>query len=248
MLEQYRKDFPAEEKDLLPDSESSIGKRKLLFILSGAVMALAFFLFLMGMFRSDEDSLAVKDGRSDIATKESVLALEEKLQTMTSRLEKLEQMQLAQAQPVHTAVYTDLAKAQPTQATTNDQIPNNQITAQAPLQSAEEAIAMTNQALHQFINKEVAAHTPAPVVVTAPKKTAVVAKAKKVKEKVQLAVSPQSPLYIVQKGDTLSKISQRYFGTPNRWKAIYDANRDRIANINQLKVGTKIVIPQEAKQ
>ena len=67
MLEQYRKDFPIEDKDLLPDSESSMGKKKLLLILSGAAFALLFFLFLMGLFRNDEDTI-VQNRKSEISS------------------------------------------------------------------------------------------------------------------------------------------------------------------------------------
>jgi LysM repeat protein len=55
-------------------------------------------------------------------------------------------------------------------------------------------------------------------------------------------------VYTVQRGDTLSKISLRYFGTTKRWKDIYNANKDKISNINQLKVGTQLTIPEDTKK
>jgi len=51
--------------------------------------------------------------------------------------------------------------------------------------------------------------------------------------------------YIVRKGDTLSKISKNFYGTPNRWQTIYDANRNRIPNMNNLRVGTVLIIPPQ---
>jgi tetratricopeptide (TPR) repeat protein len=49
--------------------------------------------------------------------------------------------------------------------------------------------------------------------------------------------------YKVQSGDTLSRISERFYGTPSRWADIYQANRDRLASENALRVGQEIRIP-----
>jgi nucleoid-associated protein YgaU len=49
--------------------------------------------------------------------------------------------------------------------------------------------------------------------------------------------------YIVRKGDTLSKISKRYYGTSNKWYRIYEANRDVLENPDMLKPGLKLHIP-----
>jgi nucleoid-associated protein YgaU len=49
--------------------------------------------------------------------------------------------------------------------------------------------------------------------------------------------------YIVRKGDTLSKISKRYYGTANKWQKIFEANRDLLDNPNMLKPGMKLHIP-----
>jgi len=49
--------------------------------------------------------------------------------------------------------------------------------------------------------------------------------------------------YTVQSGDTLSSISRKVYGTPSRWIDIYQANRDRLANENALKVGQELRIP-----
>jgi LysM repeat protein len=57
--------------------------------------------------------------------------------------------------------------------------------------------------------------------------------------------SPQAApnLHRVEAGDTLSSISRRYYGTPNRWMEIFEANRDRMASPNSLRVGMEIRIP-----
>lgn len=50
--------------------------------------------------------------------------------------------------------------------------------------------------------------------------------------------------YVVRRGDTLSKISRIYYGTPNKWYKIYEANRDVLDNPDMLKPGSKLRIPQ----
>lgn len=64
------------------------------------------------------------------------------------------------------------------------------------------------------------------------------------------ATAPQTPSpisaprsYTVQSGDTLSTISNRFYGTPSRWIDIYQANRDRLSSENALRVGQEIRIP-----
>ncbi len=51
--------------------------------------------------------------------------------------------------------------------------------------------------------------------------------------------------HVVQKGETLSEISRLYFGTPNRWREILDANRDRVESDRTLRYGAKLRIPSQ---
>ncbi|MCK6448209.1 MAG: LysM peptidoglycan-binding domain-containing protein [Planctomycetes bacterium] len=50
--------------------------------------------------------------------------------------------------------------------------------------------------------------------------------------------------YTVAKGDVLSTISQKVYGTSKKWQKIYDANRDVLKDPNALKVGMKLRIPE----
>lgn len=50
-------------------------------------------------------------------------------------------------------------------------------------------------------------------------------------------------LHFVKSGESLSQISQRYYGTTNRWGEIADANAHLIADVNKIPVGTPLVIP-----
>lgn len=49
--------------------------------------------------------------------------------------------------------------------------------------------------------------------------------------------------HVVQPGDTLSKLSQKYYGTRARWKDILQANRATMKSENDLHVGQQLVIP-----
>lgn len=50
-------------------------------------------------------------------------------------------------------------------------------------------------------------------------------------------------IYIVQRGDTLGKISIRFYGTSARYMDIYEANRDRLASPSSIEVGQELIIP-----
>ena len=49
--------------------------------------------------------------------------------------------------------------------------------------------------------------------------------------------------YTVRSGDSLSKISERYYGTSADWRWIYEANRSKIRNPNEIYVGERLTIP-----
>lgn len=49
--------------------------------------------------------------------------------------------------------------------------------------------------------------------------------------------------HVVQPGDTLSRIAQRYYGNGRRWSDILAANKAVIPNPDRLAIGTTLVIP-----
>ena len=49
--------------------------------------------------------------------------------------------------------------------------------------------------------------------------------------------------YVVVKGDTLSKIAERYYGDPSLYRKIFEANRDVIKNPDLIQIGWKLRIP-----
>ncbi|MGD9781109.1 MAG: LysM peptidoglycan-binding domain-containing protein [Kiritimatiellia bacterium] len=54
---------------------------------------------------------------------------------------------------------------------------------------------------------------------------------------------PAGQVHVVQPGETLGTIASRYYGTPSKWTILFDANRDRIAGANNVRVGTRLEIP-----
>lgn len=55
----------------------------------------------------------------------------------------------------------------------------------------------------------------------------------------------QKEYYVVQKGDTLQKISEKFFGTTKKWKSIYNANRHILKTPDRIRPGQKLVIPKK---
>lgn len=51
--------------------------------------------------------------------------------------------------------------------------------------------------------------------------------------------------YTVVKGDSLSKIAKREYGSANRWRAIFEANRDQLDDPDLIKPGQVLKIPAD---
>ena len=50
--------------------------------------------------------------------------------------------------------------------------------------------------------------------------------------------------YTVEPGDTLSSIAERFLGDPDRWRAIFQANRDQIEDPDRIFPGQILRVPQ----
>ena len=50
--------------------------------------------------------------------------------------------------------------------------------------------------------------------------------------------------YIVQPGDTLSKISKDVYGDPNQYMRIFNANRDKLQDPDTIQAGQQLLIPK----
>ncbi len=63
-----------------------------------------------------------------------------------------------------------------------------------------------------------------------------------------VALNPSEPTaagrtHLVQKGDTLYSLAQRYYGNRSEWQRIFQANRHALASKDQLKIGQQLLIP-----
>jgi nucleoid-associated protein YgaU len=57
------------------------------------------------------------------------------------------------------------------------------------------------------------------------------------------ADNPYTQTYVVQSGDTLSKIAQKYYGDASLYTKIFQANRDQLSDPNRISPGQKLRIP-----
>ncbi len=215
MLDQYRQDLNS-DNDHLGEGRFQTSRRKVVFTLAGAALALLFFLFIIGAFRSEEEIASEK---------ETTVAVASELVDLQARVEKLEQLVGANV------LMTKLPTQEVPQATNTDKliIAANDNTMDSTMDS--NMVSDMNHDPMAAYQQQDAQTMPAP------------AETRDVPPPAPQKAAPKS--YVIQKGDTLSKISQKFYGTTKKWKMIYEANRDRINNINNLKVGAQIVIPQD---
>jgi len=61
--------------------------------------------------------------------------------------------------------------------------------------------------------------------------------------KVEGSTEQTQRIHIVQKGDTLSSISAKYYGSAKQWRKIVAANKSNLPDPNHLTPGSKLVIP-----
>jgi nucleoid-associated protein YgaU len=51
-------------------------------------------------------------------------------------------------------------------------------------------------------------------------------------------------IHVVVKGETLSEISYKYYGTSAGWQKIFEANRTFMKDEKNLRPGTRLIIPE----
>ena len=57
------------------------------------------------------------------------------------------------------------------------------------------------------------------------------------------AETPQAKTHTVTKGECLTVIAKKELGDGNRWKEIYNLNRDKISNPNKIQIGWVLTLP-----
>nr|WKN38222.1 LysM peptidoglycan-binding domain-containing protein [Tunicatimonas sp. TK19036] len=50
--------------------------------------------------------------------------------------------------------------------------------------------------------------------------------------------------HVVQDGESLSKIAEKYYNDANRWQVIHDANQEEIENPDLIHPGQRLYIPE----
>lgn len=58
--------------------------------------------------------------------------------------------------------------------------------------------------------------------------------------------APESQWYTVVSGDNLSKISKQFYGTPNKYPQIFEANKPMLTNPDKIYPGQLLRIPPDA--
>jgi nucleoid-associated protein YgaU len=205
------------------------------------------------LLEKDRDALAASGNKATEAVSAERNALSAQVATLTNEVTQLRAAATAQSEALNqaaaltaekdslqqrltaaearaNAAATDAARANEAVAAlqrasaqnTNDLNATRALAQQ--LQGANSVLATENYQLKTMLSRTVTPTgpaTPAPVV----------------------AAAPAGRTHVVANGDSLSRISQRYYGASNRWQEIYNANRDKIGNDGVLRVGTELRIP-----
>ena len=58
--------------------------------------------------------------------------------------------------------------------------------------------------------------------------------------------APESSMYVVVSGDNLSKISKQFYGTPNKYPLIFEANKPMLSDPDKIYPGQVLRIPPAA--
>lgn len=130
----------------------------------------------------------------------------------------------------------DLAEKVSQLQESNNRLRQDLANARGRARRAEEELARVSNALEDARRAEAEGRQVAPIVIQTPSPQ----RSDTAEEEVP-ADTPST--YVVRPGDTLSRISQRVYGTPGRWTEIFEANRDRLPSPNALQVGQELVIP-----
>ena len=58
--------------------------------------------------------------------------------------------------------------------------------------------------------------------------------------------APESQMYVVVSGDNLSKVSKQFYGTPNKYTQIFEANKPMLTHPDKIYPGQVLRIPADA--
>ncbi|MFL7792798.1 MAG: LysM peptidoglycan-binding domain-containing protein [Anaerolineae bacterium] len=63
------------------------------------------------------------------------------------------------------------------------------------------------------------------------------------KKMAEMTAKKQAKTYVVQPGDSLSKIAKELLGDAARWSEIFELNKDQIKDPNLIQVGQELRLP-----
>lgn len=203
--------------------DSLQGASSLTFIKKIAIAAIAIGLVAFFLFwsQSSDDKSPSKEG-STATLQERVAALEEDVTKIK------EVLKMGPAQPIDQATKTLTATAQET-----------------PTQTPAQPDSINLKSLFEEELKSSSTPATTPEETSAPNETKEVQNQKPADTKpiAKPAKGSKTVVYVVKKGDTLSKISLKFYGSSHKWQRIVDANKSVLGNNNTLKVGMKLNIP-----
>ena len=99
---------------------------------------------------------------------------------------------------------------------------------------SDEDIAKLKAALSESFNEKVTAVVNAALT---GKETGEATDAEKLQE-----TAPEPEIYVVKRGDNLSKIAKKRYGDSSKWIVIYNLNRDQIRDPNRIEIGQRLII------
>lgn len=108
------------------------------------------------------------------------------------------------------------------------------------VQNVPEALEMNDAVIEPYVPAP-AATLPPPQRRAAPAPQPIV-----IPDLDDVRVAPQEEQfenYVIQEGDTLQKISKKFYGSYSQWTKIYDANKDVLTDPNRIKPGILIRVP-----
>jgi nucleoid-associated protein YgaU len=186
--------------------------------LSKKVILLCLAVALIGLcifFTSDSWGGSDSKHEHRSKSKESISA---EIEQIKARLTELEQKTQPHVAPAVVTPLVDVSTVMPEE--------------QTPAINLQSLIEQELQESHTVaLSKDSEPTVAENAVPTTPKKKAVTA--------------TKSQTYTVKKGDSLSKISLKVYGTTKQWKKIVDANKDKLGHSQVLRPGMILTIPTE---
>ncbi len=220
---------PATVAEAAPVADTSDLEKKLAATEDRLATALRGYTLL----EKDRDAQQARSGQASEALTGEKNVLAAQIATLTTQVEQLQSAaadQAASARASAANAQADTARLNESLATlqrSSGQTAGDAAAARTlvqQLQGANSVLAQENYQLKTALSRSTGG--PAPVAPV----TALVAPA-------------AARMHVVVSGDSLSKLSQRYYGTTNRWQAIYNANAGKLGPNGILRIGTELRIP-----